>query len=150
MKPLINSLISIAPCSFLPETNKHIVLINLPRNNNSLTILSSTNNKHNTKNSHSLVNMRFSTSVVAASAVASGAFAKTIPIEVGSMGLAYSPNSTEAAVGDVLEFSFYPRNHNVVQGSFNSPCAVGAIASPVYSGFVPVTAGKSVCHFSIL
>jgi len=88
--------------------------------------------------------MRFSSSIVVASTVASGAFAKTIPIEVGSMGLAYSPNSTTAAVGDVLEFSFFPRNHNVVQGSFNSPCSVGNIASPVYSGFVPVTSGKSV------
>lgn len=88
--------------------------------------------------------MRFSTSVVAAAALASNAFAKTIPIEVGNGGLVFSPNSTTAAVGDELVFSFYPRTHNVVSGSFNSPCGVGNVQAPIFSGNIAVASGKSV------
>jgi len=88
--------------------------------------------------------MRFTSSVVAAALLTSSAFAKTIPIEVGSGGLTYSPNSTTAEKGDVLEFSFFPRAHNVVQGSFNSPCNVGGIKEPIFSGNIAVPSGKSV------
>lgn len=88
--------------------------------------------------------MRLTNSVVAAAALASGALAKTIPIEVGSMGLSYNPNTTTAEVGDVLEFSFFPRTHNVVQGSFETPCDTGSVKMPFFSGNVPVMSGKSV------
>lgn len=69
--------------------------------------------------------------------------AKTISIGVGEGGLVFKPESVTADVGDLLQFSFYPRNHSVAQGSFSSPCQ--PLAGGVYSGFVPVAAGKGVC-----
>jgi plastocyanin len=36
--------------------------------------------------------------------------AATISIAVGNGGLVFTPSSVTAAVGDILEFSFYPRN----------------------------------------
>ncbi|PKX96195.1 cupredoxin domain-containing protein [Aspergillus novofumigatus IBT 16806] len=41
----------------------------------------------------------------------------------------YSPHNITAAVGDVIVFEFYPRNHSVVKADFMAPCvpAVGEI-----------------------
>lgn len=69
--------------------------------------------------------------------------AKIISIDVGEGGLVFKPESVTADVGDLLQFSFYPRNHSVAQGSFSSPCR--PLAGGVYSGFMPVAAGKGVC-----
>lgn len=55
------------------------------------------------------------------SALALQAAATTIRIDVGKNGLVFSPNSTNAAIGDVLEFHFYARNHSVVQGRYDQP-----------------------------
>lgn len=93
--------------------------------------------------------MRSDFSFVAATALlASSASAATISIAVGEIGLTFSPNSATAAVGDVLEFTFYPKNHTVVQGAFNSPCDVGSVTSGFYSGFMPTTSGTNVSIFS--
>lgn len=93
--------------------------------------------------------MRSDFSFVAATALlASSASAATISIAVGESGLTFSPNSTTAAVGDVLEFTFYPKNHTVVQGAFNSPCDVGSVTAGFYSGFMPTSSGTNVSIFS--
>lgn len=60
------------------------------------------------------------------SALALQAAAVNIRIDVGKNGLVFSPNSTNAAIGDVLEFHFYARNHSVVQGRFDQPVRVSS------------------------
>ncbi|TEB09257.1 hypothetical protein FA13DRAFT_1749435 [Coprinellus micaceus] len=69
-----------------------------------------------------------------------------IPVAVGQTGLTFEPSSVTAAEGDVIVFSFYPKNHTVTQSSFAAPCTKlvdddgpdddDAVAD---SGFVPVT-----------
>jgi plastocyanin len=50
------------------------------------------------------------------------AAAKTINIQVGASGLSYSPDSTTAAAGDVLNFQI-SSGHTVSQAAFSKPCA---------------------------
>jgi plastocyanin len=45
----------------------------------------------------------------------------------------YSPHNIAAAVGDVIVFEFYPRNHSVVKADFMAPC-VPAAGEIFYSG----------------
>ncbi|KAI1428800.1 Cupredoxin [Xylaria sp. FL1777] len=40
----------------------------------------------------------------------------------GSAGLAYSPSEIQAAVGDMVIFTFMSQNHTVTQSSFAAPC----------------------------
>ncbi|KAF7166977.1 hypothetical protein CNMCM5623_000465 [Aspergillus felis] len=47
----------------------------------------------------------------------------------------YSPHNITAAVGDVIVFEFYPRNHSVVKADFMAPC-VPASGGIFYSGQV--------------
>ena len=77
--------------------------------------------------------------VVAASVGAVG-----IRVDVGLVGLTYSPTSISARVGDVVKFYFHPKNHSVVQSSFESPCDSSSITNPFFSGFVPVSDGEAV------
>ena len=70
------------------------------------------------------------------------ALAKNIPISVGKGGLVFNPESVTADVGDLLQFSFYPLNHSVAQGSLSAPCQ--PLAGGVYSGFMPVATGEGV------
>lgn len=71
--------------------------------------------------------------------------AATTTIQVGATGVAFTPNSATAAVGDVLEFHFYPANHSVVQGVYSNPCAPSSDTA-FYSGFVPTESGEAVGH----
>ncbi|KAL8293898.1 hypothetical protein RB597_007672 [Gaeumannomyces tritici] len=80
--------------------------------------------------------------VLVASTLALQAAAKTIQIDVGKNGLRFSPNVTEAAKGDVLEFHFFAVNHSVVEGRFDAPCRP-ARESAIFSGFTgPIQAGQ--------
>ncbi|RAL05139.1 uncharacterized protein BO80DRAFT_398712 [Aspergillus ibericus CBS 121593] len=45
----------------------------------------------------------------------------------------YSPHNITAAVGDIIVFEFYPRNHSVVKADYNAPC-VPASGTIFYSG----------------
>ena len=76
------------------------------------------------------------------------ALAKDIPISVGKGGLVFNPEAVTADVGDLLQFSFYPKNHSVAQGSLSAPCQ--PLAGGVYSGFMPVEIGEGVGPRSIL
>lgn len=72
---------------------------------------------------------------------ASAASAATWQINVSNAtaGLVFSPNNITAAVGDVVQFTFNPKNHSVTQSSFAQPC------TPLYggfdTGFLPVANG---------
>lgn len=43
--------------------------------------------------------------------------------------LRFEPESVAAAVGDIVEFRFHPKNHSVAQSSFAQPCAPLAAAA---------------------
>ncbi|KAI1368939.1 Cupredoxin [Xylaria arbuscula] len=53
----------------------------------------------------------------------------------GAAGLAYAPPSIEAAVGDMVVFTFMSTNHTVTQSTFAAPC--DAMAGGMDSGFQP-------------
>lgn len=70
--------------------------------------------------------------LVAAATVAS---AKTIRVDVGKDGLTYTPADIKAAVGDQIEFHYFPKAHSVVASGFKTPCS--PLAGGFASGFVP-------------
>lgn len=48
----------------------------------------------------------------------------THKVLAGANGLLrFEPESVVAAVGDIVEFQFHPKNHSVAQSSFAEPCA---------------------------
>lgn len=80
----------------------------------------------------------------------------TYDIAVGADGaLLFSRETLNASVGDTLNFHFYPRNHSVVQSSFDAPCVPLSSASAgnsavIYSGFFPVQEDVSEQMFSVV
>lgn len=83
------------------------------------------------------------TNLLASAALLSLAGAVTHIVDVGKNGLAFTPNWTTAAVGDIVEFHYYPKNHSVVQTSFASPCEFN-LPNPFFSGFMPTSSGEAV------
>lgn len=59
-------------------------------------------------------------------------------VDVGEDGLAFNPSSLTVAMGDKVEFHFFPPDHSVVQGSFANPCQPSS--GGFFSGFFPTTA----------
>lgn len=53
----------------------------------------------------------------------------------GSAGLVYSPDTIEAAVGDMVIFTFMSQNHTVTQAAFTTPCV--KLSNGTDSGFMP-------------
>ncbi|KAK3687432.1 extracellular serine-rich protein [Podospora appendiculata] len=64
----------------------------------------------------------------------------TVKVVVGKTGLSFVPNNITAAVGDVLEFHFWAKNHSVVQGLWSEGCQP-ATHGGFFSGFFPTAAG---------
>jgi plastocyanin len=63
-------------------------------------------------------------------------------------GLHFEPQNVVAEIGDYVEFHFLPKNHTVVQSSFEKPCE--PLAGGVFSGFNFATAqGESKSVFTI-
>lgn len=77
----------------------------------------------------------FAVAIAFASLVVSRA--ETITVNVGETGLTFTPNAVTAAVGDVVNFQFFPKNHTVTQSTFAAPCQ--KLATGVDSGYQPVT-----------
>ncbi|KAJ4290901.1 hypothetical protein N0V90_010097 [Kalmusia sp. IMI 367209] len=50
-------------------------------------------------------------------------------------GLHFEPENVVAEIGDLIEFHFLPKNHTVVQSSFDKPCEPLADGSGIFSGF---------------
>jgi len=74
--------------------------------------------------------------------------ATNIPITVGANDkLAFNPPIVSAAPGDTLTFSYFPKNHSVVQSSFTDPCH--PLAGGFFSGFQPLTAGPGSTEFVV-
>ncbi|CAI6336503.1 unnamed protein product [Periconia digitata] len=103
-------------------------------------------------------------SAEAAAAAATGAvpagMVATHVVQVGSNGsLTFSPENLKANVGDLVQFQFHPKNHSVVQSTFDQPCVpivnvqgVNA-TNAFFSGFMPtnasVTATSQVLTYTI-
>lgn len=68
-------------------------------------------------------------SFIAVSALVATTFAATVEVTVGP-GLNFSPDTVTAQQGDVVNFKF-GSGHNVVSGSFDSPCQPDG---KIYSG----------------
>ncbi|TVY49981.1 putative GPI-anchored cupredoxin [Lachnellula cervina] len=89
-----------------------------------------------------------SSTTSATSAAASPSNVKVI--DVGEDGLTFSPNSTTAAVGDTIEFHFYPEKHSVAQSSFDSPCVPLNNGTGFWSGGFSTDSGENKEVFSVL
>ncbi|GLA33338.1 hypothetical protein AnigIFM63309_000161 [Aspergillus niger] len=79
--------------------------------------------------SHSSTTGISTTSTTTSTAIA------THTVQVGSKAdpHQYSPHNVSAAVGDIIVFEFYPRNHSVVKADYLAPC-VPASGEIFYSG----------------
>ncbi|KAI9789686.1 MAG: hypothetical protein M1816_005861 [Peltula sp. TS41687] len=53
----------------------------------------------------------------------------------GTGGLVYTPNTINAAVGDMVNFTFMSTNHTATQSTFDKPCV--KMANGADSGFLP-------------
>jgi len=69
-------------------------------------------------------------------------------VSVGNGALAYSPNSIVAAVGDTVEFHFYPPEHSVAQSSFDAPC-VPSGPTAFFSGPFSQSSGQNANVFTL-
>jgi hypothetical protein len=74
-------------------------------------------------------------SLISVLALVATASAATIKIDVGEEGLNFTPSSQTAAVGDILEFHFFPGGHGAAQGTFETPCTPST--NGFFSGFIP-------------
>ncbi|KAI0002044.1 hypothetical protein BJV77DRAFT_32081 [Russula vinacea] len=75
---------------------------------------------------------------------ASGAAAVTtyqISVSNDSAALLFDPSYITAEVGDIVEFTFHPKNHSVTQSSFPAPCT--PLEGGFDTGFNPVANGTS-------
>ncbi|KAF2396102.1 extracellular serine-rich protein, partial [Trichodelitschia bisporula] len=53
--------------------------------------------------------------------------------------LIFDPENVVAEIGDIIEYHYLPKNHSVVQSSFDEPCKPLADGSGFFSGFMPTT-----------
>ncbi|XMA16799.1 hypothetical protein WAI453_009590 [Rhynchosporium graminicola] len=64
-------------------------------------------------------------------------------VSVGAVPHLFSPNDFKAAIGDIIEFRFYPLNHSVARAAYKNPCTpyeVNGIGKQgFWSGFKPVS-----------
>jgi len=71
-------------------------------------------------------------------------------VTVGANGaLAFSPNNLTAAVGEIVEFVFYPQKHSVAQSSFAAPCTPFSNGTSFFSGGMSTTSGTNPNTFQI-
>ncbi|BFZ63247.1 hypothetical protein YB2330_004367 [Saitoella coloradoensis] len=104
------------------------------------------------------VNVTSSNKAFDGSALANTSFASssamTHVVEVGKDGLTFNPPQLQAAVGDMVQFQFWPKNHSVAQATFANPCApipASAGVAQFWSGFMPVSnSSSSIPTYTIL
>jgi len=66
----------------------------------------------------------------------------TIDVTVGGEGIiAYTPNTVNANVGDIVQFTFKQKNHTITQSTFATPCS--PMEGGFDSGFTPVAANET-------
>jgi plastocyanin len=84
------------------------------------------------------------------SAAAGQGMVATHVVQVGGPNgsLTFSPENIKANVGDLVQFQFHPKNHSVVQSTFDEPCVPMQNVMPnatnaFFSGFMPTNASAS-------
>jgi plastocyanin len=70
-------------------------------------------------------------------------------VEAGNGNFAYSPSSITAAVGETIEFHFFPPLHSVAQGDFATPCTPSANGTGFFSGDITTSSGENTNVFTI-
>ncbi|KAB5555028.1 hypothetical protein GE09DRAFT_1033114 [Coniochaeta sp. 2T2.1] len=74
---------------------------------------------------------------------------RLLSVEVGAEGkLTFTPNNITELQGTVVRYNFNPKNHSVVQSSFNDPCH--PLDKGFTSGFIPTAVSPSGAHFDIV
>ncbi|KAF2683863.1 hypothetical protein K458DRAFT_368330 [Lentithecium fluviatile CBS 122367] len=100
-----------------------------------------------------------SSAAAAATGAAEGMVATHV-IQVGGPNgsLTFSPENIKANVGDLVQFQFHPKNHSVVQSTFDQPCVpiqnvAANVTNAFFSGFMPtnasVTATSNILTYTI-
>ncbi|KAK7703760.1 hypothetical protein SLS57_010797 [Botryosphaeria dothidea] len=80
------------------------------------------------------------------SAPADGAKVQVVQVGGSNGSLTFSPNDIKAEMGSFVQFQFNPKNHSVVQSTFDAPCMPMSISMPnasanaFFSGFMPAAA----------
>lgn len=84
-----------------------------------------------------------SKTMAASPATSSGSDGAVHVVNVGRNGrLSFEPNQVKAAVGDRVEFHFFPDFHSVAQSSFDKPCEP-LNDTAFFSGPVDIQSGMS-------
>ncbi|CAO2656395.1 Nn.00g051980.m01.CDS01 [Neocucurbitaria sp. VM-36] len=66
-------------------------------------------------------------------------------------GLHFEPENVVAEPGDLMEFHFLPKNHTIVQSSFDKPCEPLEGGKGIFSGFnFPTAAGEAPNVFTFM
>ncbi|KAK5652233.1 hypothetical protein OQA88_10730 [Cercophora sp. LCS_1] len=73
--------------------------------------------------------------------------AAKISVSIGS--LEFTPDTVTAAIGDIVEFNFFPVNNSVILSDFNTPCAP-AKTGGFNSGFFATSSGQNPSAFQIV
>ncbi|KAI4247250.1 MAG: hypothetical protein L6R40_001593 [Gallowayella cf. fulva] len=95
------------------------------------------------------VSMPMSTSVATPSAAISTAtpssgqvMVHVVKVSNKKGSLTFEPNNLQVPAGHMVQFHFYPKNHSVVQSTFDQPCQPiknnNASVNGFFSGFMPV------------
>ncbi|KAK3324092.1 hypothetical protein B0T19DRAFT_463982 [Cercophora scortea] len=74
---------------------------------------------------------------------------RKLHVDVGLDGLTFTPNNITELPRTVVEFSFNPKNHSVVQSNFANPCQP-LEGGGFSSGFIPTTVSPSGALFDIV
>ncbi|UNI19259.1 hypothetical protein JDV02_005455 [Purpureocillium takamizusanense] len=74
---------------------------------------------------------------------------RVLHVDVGLNGLTFTPNNVTELPGTVVEFNFNPKNHSVVQSSFDKPCQP-LDGGGFSSGFIPTSSPKPGVQFQVV
>ncbi|KAJ4985734.1 Extracellular serine-rich protein-like protein 4 [Stagonosporopsis vannaccii] len=98
----------------------------------------------------STANSTASAPTTSSTLAASGGSLVTHTIQVGGPNgsLAFYPNNIQANAGDMVQFQFHPKNHSVVQSTFDNPCVpiqniMANKTNAFFSGFMPTAASAN-------
>jgi len=72
--------------------------------------------------------------------------AAKLSVSIGS--LAFTPDTVTAAIGDIIEFNFFPINNSATMGNFSRPCTPARVGG-FHSGFYATDRGQNVIHYPV-
>ncbi|PGG98604.1 hypothetical protein AJ79_08807 [Helicocarpus griseus UAMH5409] len=86
-------------------------------------------------------------SILSTLALVAVASAATIDVKVGDGGLTIEPSTINAEQGDDVVFHFWPGNHDVAAGPFDSPCSPSN--NGFYSGLINTDGSQPDATFTV-